>query len=76
MYKLFCTVSTSKPLIGAFKISIAVGTLLNIINQWDLIVTGQRIQIGHAFLNYFIPFCVSLYSQVNIQIKSKKSDAN
>lgn len=53
---------TKRILFSATKVSLVVGTLLNIINQWEYIVAGQGGMAGHLLMNYLVPFCVSVYS--------------
>lgn len=49
-------------LLSGLKVSIFVGTLLNLINQWDYLFSGQGVMLDHLLLNYLVPFCVSVYS--------------
>lgn len=46
----------------AIVIALAVGTLLNIINQYDAIIGSIGINWLKAGLTYVVPFCVSLLS--------------
>ncbi|MGF1720208.1 nitrate/nitrite transporter NrtS [Vibrio kyushuensis] len=48
----------------AVLIALVVGTLLNIINQYDAIFGGVAIQWLKAVLTYCVPFGVSLVSSV------------
>lgn len=47
---------------GAIKVSLVVGTVLNVVNN------GEQLWVHHSAsplgvaLNYFVPFCVSAYS--------------
>lgn len=43
------------------RVSIVVGTLLNIINQPDVIFGDADINLGKALLTYLVPFCVATY---------------
>jgi len=50
----------------ALKVALVVGTILNAINHFDLllgtpITTGTLVQIG---LTYVVPYCVSTHGQV------------
>jgi len=53
---------TPRILFGAIKVSLVVGTLLNVINQWEYMMAGKGLMIGHLLMNYLVPFCVSAYS--------------
>ena len=46
----------------AIKVSLVVGTLLNLINQADSARNGGSMSWPHRFLNYLVPYCVSNYS--------------
>ena len=47
----------------AIKVSMIVGTLLCLINQWEVIIAGFVGVNWYKFgLTYMVPFCVSTYS--------------
>lgn len=46
----------------AIKVSIAVGTCLNIINQGPILFYGGDFSFLKAAMNYTVPFLVSSYS--------------
>ena len=49
----------------ALKVSMVVGTLLNIINNPGLIsFSFSSLNIYRVLLTFLVPFCVSLYSSV------------
>lgn len=50
----------------ALKVSGVVGTILNLINQWDGIVGDSPISWVHVIMNYVVPFCVSTYSATRV----------
>jgi hypothetical protein len=50
----------------ALRVALVVGTILNLINHFDLLLgapltTGTVVQIG---LTYVVPYCVSTHGQV------------
>lgn len=47
---------------NAVKVSLVVGTVLNLVNQGPQLLAGQGLQVGRALLNYLVPFCVAAYS--------------
>lgn len=53
-----------KSLLGSLKVSFVVGTLLNLINQWNNLFPLQSDQLDPAkiMLTYIVPFCVSAYA--------------
>ncbi|WP_372625284.1 nitrate/nitrite transporter NrtS [Arsukibacterium sp.] len=48
--------------INAIKVAVVVGTLLNVINQWQALLGEQHWRWGMALLNYLVPFSVASYS--------------
>lgn len=57
----------------AFRIALVVGTMLNIINQGDFIIHMQFEKINYFkfILTYLIPFFVSTYTAININMNPK-----
>lgn len=47
---------------NALRISLVVGTVLNLINQGTAILNWSGISWGHVLLNYLVPYCVASYS--------------
>ena len=47
---------------NALRISLVVGTVLNLINQGEVLWGEQLISWWHLLLNYAVPFGVSSYS--------------
>lgn len=56
----------------AIKVSLVVGTVLNLINQSDAIFGEAMISQLHLALNYLVPFCVSAYSGTSNQMNQQK----
>jgi hypothetical protein len=59
-------------LLAASKVSLIVGSILNIINQGDVIFSmndsqGSAVSWGHIIMNYLVPFCVAAYSRVKTE---------
>jgi hypothetical protein len=52
----------------AVKVSLFVGTLLNLINQAAPVWNGSPLSWPHLLLNYLVPFCVSSYSAAKNEI--------
>ena len=48
-------------------VALIVGTLLNLINQGDALVTGDRIDILKLSLTYFVPYAVATYGAVTMR---------
>jgi type IV secretory pathway TrbD component len=47
---------------AALKVSLVVGTLLNVINNGEQLWAGHGLSIWRVALNFVVPFCVSSYS--------------
>lgn len=47
---------------NALKVSLVVGSLINLINQGERLLAGDGLLLGYAFMNYLVPFCVATYS--------------
>jgi len=53
----------SRPVVtGAIKVSLFVGTCLNVINQGSALWHGSGVEWGKVLLNYVVPYLVSSYS--------------
>jgi len=46
----------------ATRIALLVGTILNLINQGDVLWGGAELSLLHFLLNYLVPFGVSSFS--------------
>lgn len=58
----------------SFRISLVVGSTLNLINQWESLRSGQGIMVGHLLFNYVVPYCVATYSAVQVKLQRSASD--
>ena len=47
---------------SALRVAFVVGTILNLINQGEAILAGNRILWFNLLLNYLVPYCVASYS--------------
>jgi hypothetical protein len=61
-------------MINAFRVSLVVGILLNVINQGTQFINGQDIIWGQVVLNFVVPYCVASYSAAKNDIDSKNND--
>lgn len=59
---------------NAVKVSLGVGTVLNLVNQGPQVLAGQEIQVGRALLNFLVPFCVAAYSGAKAMTARDPSD--
>ncbi len=47
---------------AALKVSLVVGTLLNVINNGEQLWAGHDVNIWRVAMNFVVPYCVSSYS--------------
>lgn len=60
--RFFRAMASPKIAGNGVKVSLVVGTMLNLVNQGEYLLAGQGLMVGHAVLNYLVPFCVACYS--------------
>jgi len=59
----------SKPVVlNAIKVSLFVGTTLNLINQGPAILNADPISFWKLALNYLVPYLVASYSAAKMRI--------
>lgn len=56
---------------NSMKISLVVGLVLNIINQWDALFGDVEVSWPHVILNFFVPFCVATYSAIKNDLDTR-----
>jgi hypothetical protein len=75
--KVYFTILSDKELIiKSLKIALIVGTLLNIINQSEILIALDFANIDYlkSLLTYMVPFMVSSYTAVSMKMKFKIGD--
>ncbi len=60
--------------VNALKVSLTVGTILNIINQGAAILAWHDIHWGHVALNFITPYCVATYSATRNELDRRKRE--
>lgn len=60
---------------NAVRISLFVGTVLNLINQGGTVLSGDNPSWPHVVLNYVVPYCVATYSAVRNEMKHERGRA-
>lgn len=58
--------------LNSVRISLVVGSILNMINQGPRVWHGDHPSWLHVGLNYLVPFCVATYSAVRNEIDQIK----
>lgn len=66
MKKLIKTIIKKEIVYTSLKVSLVVGTILNIINQ--NFYNGDVVSWGNFLLNYIVPYCVASYGAAKSEI--------
>jgi hypothetical protein len=75
-WKLACFYAVSEGVPQrSFWVALAVGTILNLINQGDTLVSGQRLDFTKLALTYLVPYFVSTYGAVSFRLHTARSAA-
>ena len=56
----------------AFWVGVVVGTILNLINQGDAIVSGGPVNITKILLTFAVPYCVATYGAVSFRVHAAR----
>ena len=59
----------------SLAVSLAVGTILNLINQGDALFAGGRLNAVKIMLTYLVPYCVATYGAVSYRIGVMRNEA-
>jgi hypothetical protein len=51
----------------ALVVALVVGTVLNLINQGDALLTGRALHWGKLLLTYLVPFVVSTHGALSVR---------
>lgn len=68
MKTFFNIAFTKRIFLNAIIISIAVGTIMNLINHDSKLFSYGAISWLHLSLNYVVPYCVATYSAVKNEL--------
>lgn len=60
----------------SFVVALIVGTILNLINQGDALVSGGHINVAKILLTYAVPYCVATYGAVSFRLATMRASAN
>lgn len=71
LLQMACSARIAK---SALRVSVAVGTVLNLINQGSAILAGTGIFWFHLLLNYLVPYCVASYSAAKNEIVRRENE--
>jgi hypothetical protein len=56
-------------------VALIVGTILNLINQGDSLISGQRLDVAKLLLTYIVPYMVSTYGAVSFRLHAARTAA-
>lgn len=74
MISFFKAVRSTAIVRSALRVSAVVGTILNVINQWEQVLSGHEISWFHVMLNYLVPYCVASYSAAKNETTRRRDD--
>ena len=57
----------------SFLVALVVGSVLNLINQGDALVGGGAVDLLKVALTYCVPYAVSTYGAVTVQLAQRRS---
>jgi len=49
----------------SFAVAVVVGTILNLINQGDVLLSGAHLNLTKVILTFAVPYCVATYGAVS-----------
>lgn len=73
MQRFFSTVFSRQIVVGATRVSLMVGCVLNLINQGEALFSGGRLSWGHVVLNFLVPYLVSSYSAARNHLSNRSA---
>ena len=57
-------------------VAVPVGTLLNLINQGDVLFAGRAIDWAKVLLTFIVPYCVATYGAVSYRLRHDRDFAS
>jgi hypothetical protein len=67
LYVCRCCVSDGVPR-RSFIVALLVGTILNLINQGDVLLGAGRLNVTKLLLTFAVPYCVATYGAVSYRL--------
>jgi hypothetical protein len=64
-----CCISDGVPK-RSLVVALVVGTILNLINQGDALVTGARLNLTKLILTFVVPYAVATYGAVSYRLRA------
>lgn len=60
----------------SFFLALIVGTVLNLINQGEILFGGGKLNLIKIFLTYAVPYCVATYGAVSYRFSRAQVTAS
>jgi len=70
MNDVLSTALTRPIVANAIRIALVVGSVLNLINQGEALISWSGISWPHVALNFIVPYCVASYSAAKNQLNN------
>jgi hypothetical protein len=75
-WKLACSYAVSEGVPQrSLWVALIVGTILNLINQGDVLLAGHRLDFTKLVLTYAVPYLVSTYGAVSFRLHAARRAA-
>lgn len=71
MYRIFFKPDIVR---SALKVSLVVGTVLNVVNNGEQLWTQHSVNLWHVAMNFIVPYLVSIYSAARNEAGRTKGD--
>jgi hypothetical protein len=63
-------IASSPQVVGlALRMSVVIGSVLNLINQGDALFGETKLVPGKVLLTYLVPYCVATYSATSVSLR-------
>lgn len=56
-------------------VALIVGTILNVINQGDVLLARGDVNVAKIVFTFLVPYCVATYGAVSYRLASARCDA-
>ena len=56
----------------SLMVSLVIGTVLNLINQGDVLLAGRPLDYGKVVLTYVVPYLVATYGAVTARLAAER----
>ena len=73
-WKLVCAYAVSEGVPRrSLWVALVVGTILNVINQGDLLLSGHHLNLAKIALTYVVPYIVGTYGAVSFRLHAAQT---